>query len=69
MRGRGEAKSVAREEDRSLREELDRLLKEVRFGSITLIVQDGRVVQIDVTHKLRFDKKVVSGEGLSIGPG
>ncbi|MDR2530447.1 MAG: YezD family protein [Oscillospiraceae bacterium] len=32
------------------------LLKELKFGSVTLIVQDGKVVQIDKTEKLRFGK-------------
>jgi hypothetical protein len=35
-------------------DELRRALERVRHGSITLIVQDGRVVQIDTTTKLRL---------------
>jgi hypothetical protein len=34
--------------------ELRRLLQGMRHGSVTLIVQDGRVVQLDATHKLRL---------------
>ena len=29
-------------------------LEEMRFGSITLAVHDGRVVQLDVTERTRF---------------
>lgn len=35
--------------------ELRRLLSPMRHGSVTLIVQDGRVIQIDATHKLRLE--------------
>lgn len=34
--------------------ELCRLLNGMRHGSVTLIVQDGRVVQLDATHKVRL---------------
>ena len=34
--------------------ELQRLLQGMRHGSVTLIVQDGRVVQLDATHKVRL---------------
>lgn len=34
--------------------ELRRLLAEIQHGSVTVIVQDGRVVQIDATRKLRL---------------
>jgi hypothetical protein len=34
--------------------ELRRVLAGIQHGSVTLIVQDGRVVQIDATQKLRF---------------
>jgi hypothetical protein len=35
-------------------DELRRLLAEIRHGSVTLIVQDGHVIQIDATRKLRL---------------
>ena len=41
-------------DDEAILEQLRALLTDVRFGSITLIVQDGRVVQIDTTRKLRL---------------
>ena len=34
--------------------ELQRLLQGIQHGSVTLIVQDGRVVQLDATHKVRL---------------
>jgi hypothetical protein len=34
--------------------EMTRLLQGMRHGSVTLIVQDGRVVQLDATHKVRL---------------
>ncbi|HZO32799.1 MAG TPA: YezD family protein [Chloroflexota bacterium] len=34
--------------------ELQRLLQGMRHGSVTVIVQDGRVVQLDATHKVRL---------------
>ncbi|RLQ95890.1 DUF2292 domain-containing protein [Falsibacillus albus] len=33
---------------------LKEMLKTVRFGSITLIVQDGRVIQLEKHEKVRF---------------
>lgn len=30
------------------------LLKTIRFGSVTLIVQDGKVIQIDKNEKMRL---------------
>jgi hypothetical protein len=41
-------------DDDAILEQLRALLTDVRFGSITLIVQDSRVVQIDTTRKLRL---------------
>jgi hypothetical protein len=34
-------------------DEVRRVLAGIRHGSVTLIVQDGRIVQIDATQKLR----------------
>lgn len=35
-------------------ETLEKLLQDMKFGSITLIVQDGKVIQIDKTEKYRM---------------
>jgi hypothetical protein len=32
------------------------MIQTVRFGSITLVVQDGKVAQIDKTEKFRLSK-------------
>lgn len=32
---------------------LEEMLKAMKFGSITLIVQDGKIIQIDKTEKYR----------------
>ena len=42
-------------------EELRRALATIRHGSVTLIVQDGRVVQIDTTQKVRFERRRAAG--------
>jgi len=31
-------------------------LKSIRFGTVTLVVQDGRVIQVDKSEKIRMDK-------------
>jgi hypothetical protein len=41
-------------DDDEVVDQLRELLAEVQFGSVTLIVQDGRVIQIDTTRKLRL---------------
>jgi hypothetical protein len=43
-----------RDDLEALISELTRLLDGMRHGSVTLIVQDGRVVQLDATHKVRL---------------
>ena len=32
-------------------------LREIRFGSVEILIQDGKVVQIERREKLRFDEK------------
>jgi hypothetical protein len=34
--------------------EVQRALAELRHGTVTLVVQDGRVVQVETTSKVRF---------------
>ena len=57
----GPAKPLSHEltsaEFEQLLPELRRVLAQVQHGSVTLIVQDGRVVQIDATHKLRLSRR------------
>lgn len=37
-----------------LLEKLRKLISEVKFGNVTLIIQDGKVIQIDKTEKIRL---------------
>lgn len=49
-------------------DEIAKALEDLRFGTITVIVQDGIVVQIDKTSKNRIDYSlldtVAGGEGI-----
>jgi len=42
----------SRELERVVRE----TLKAIRFGTITLVVQDGRVIQVDKNEKIRLNR-------------
>jgi len=42
--------------NRDLEKVLRELLKSFRFGAVTLVVQDGRVIQVDKTEKIRFNR-------------
>lgn len=33
---------------------IEGLIKEMKYGTITVIIQDGRVIQIDKTDKIRL---------------
>ena len=49
--------------------ELERMLKEalasIRFGTVTLVVQDGRVIQIDKSEKFRLTRAGhIDGSGI-----
>lgn len=49
-------------------DEIRKALENLRFGTITVLVQDGIVAQIDTTTKNRIDystlDKVAGGEGI-----
>ncbi|MCX8053417.1 MAG: DUF2292 domain-containing protein [Armatimonadetes bacterium] len=48
-------------------EEVRRALKGLRYGHVTIVVQDGVVVQVERTSKLRLDystMQVSGGEGI-----
>lgn len=51
--------------DDEVRAELARALAQIRHGSITLVVQDGRVIQIDFTHKVRLRPGAPASEAAS----
>jgi hypothetical protein len=50
-------------------QELERIvrnsLSEIRFGTVTLVVQDGRVVQVDKSEKIRINRTGhIDGSGI-----
>lgn len=49
--------------------ELERLvrdaLKSIRFGTVSLVVQDGRVIQVDKSEKIRINRAGhIDGSGI-----
>ena len=50
----GDARSRKGASDEHVVAEVLRQLKGLRYGSITLVVQDGAVIQIDRTEKVRL---------------
>ncbi|WP_264757830.1 YezD family protein [Neobacillus dielmonensis] len=39
---------------KEIAEHVERMLTDIQFGSITLVVQDGKVVQIEKSEKVRL---------------
>jgi hypothetical protein len=39
-----------------VKDQLNEILQKMKFGSVTLIVQDGKVIQIDKNEKIRLGK-------------
>jgi len=48
------AKPASRETDDAVLEEIRKAILSLRFGNVQVIVQDGKVVQIDKTEKIRL---------------
>jgi len=49
--------------------ELERVVRDslqsIRFGTVTLVVQDGRVIQVDKSEKIRLDRAGhIGGSGI-----
>ncbi|OGU00475.1 MAG: hypothetical protein A2079_03135 [Geobacteraceae bacterium GWC2_48_7] len=49
--------------------DLERLVREalasIRFGTVSLVVQDGRVIQVDKSEKIRINKAgYIDGSGI-----
>ena len=40
--------------DRELQRRINQALREIRYGTVTLVIQDGRVIQIDKSEKIRL---------------
>lgn len=43
-----------KETDERYLEEIKKLVADIRYGSVTLIIQDGKIIQIDKTEKIRL---------------
>lgn len=54
---RGRSSQLGEEELRRIEGELTQALSEIRFGSIEIVIQDSRVVQIERREKVRFDRQ------------
>ena len=48
-----EGRTKAAEDNFNLKKIAD-MIKDIRYGSLTIIVQDGKIIQIDKTEKLRI---------------
>lgn len=35
-------------------EQIEKILKQIKYGSITLVIQDGRIIQIERYEKIRI---------------
>ncbi|MHC1685697.1 MAG: DUF2292 domain-containing protein [Clostridiaceae bacterium] len=53
MEARSISKSNKPISDENLKKLLE-LLKEIKFGSVTLVIQDGIVIQVERNEKIRF---------------
>ena len=45
------------ESEKKLLSQILKVLRSIRYGYVQIIVQDSKVVQIDKTEKIRFDKE------------
>lgn len=42
------------EKKESYLEIIDRLIRETKYGTVTVIIQDGKVIQVEKTDKIRL---------------
>lgn len=40
--------------DEDYKQRVSKLLKEIKYGSVTLVIQDGIVIQIETSQKIRL---------------
>lgn len=52
---------MERKMEKVISEEILKAVKDVRFGSVQIIIQDSKVVQIDKTEKIRLDQSSRKG--------
>lgn len=46
--------AVVKEHTSDYLDEVEKIVKDVKYGSVTLIIQDGKVIQIDKIEKIRL---------------
>lgn len=46
-----------KESEKKFLSQIMKAIKSIRYGYVQIIVQDSKVVQIDKTEKIRFDKE------------
>ena len=39
-------------------EQIKKFIEEIRFGSVTVIVQDSKIVQIEIHEKVRMNSRI-----------
>jgi len=50
-------KESKRQQTTEVVEQMSTILQGIRFGSVEIVIHDGKVVQIERREKLRFDAK------------
>jgi len=48
---------IRQSDEEEMVREILRALRSIKFGSVQLIIQDGRVVQIEKTEKMRLQRE------------
>ncbi len=46
-----------KESEKKLLSQILKAIKSIRYGYVQIIIQDSKVIQIDKTEKIRFDKE------------
>lgn len=54
---KGGANRLKPSEWQEIAEHIEKMLNTIKFGSITLVIQDGKVVQIEKNEKVRLQSK------------
>ena len=45
---------VEKNQNKSIFDQLEQMLQDMKYGSITLVVQDGKVIQLEKVEKVRL---------------
>ncbi len=48
---------------------IEQAIKDINFGSVTLVLQDSRVIQMEKLEKIRFGEQLVKGSGKTAATG